>query len=34
MVMRRELGEHMKIHDVYAIGEMIKTDHIPEGVFL
>jgi hypothetical protein len=34
MFLRKELAEGVKVHDVYSIGEMIKSDHIPKGVFL
>ncbi len=33
MVLRKEMEEGVKVHDVYAIGEMIKSDHVPQGVF-
>ncbi len=34
MALRKEIAEGIRIHDVYAIGEMIKTDHIPAGLFI
>ncbi len=33
MTLRKEFVEGMKVHDIYAIGEMIKTDHVPLGIF-
>ncbi len=33
MQLREEVGTSIKIHDIYAIGEMIKSDHVPKGVF-
>ena len=34
MILGRELSEGVKIHDVYPIGEMIKSDYLHQGVFL
>ncbi len=34
MALRKEAGDGVKVHDVYAIGETIKSDHVPKGVFL
>ena len=34
MKLREEVGVVIKIHDIYAIGEMIKSDYAPRGIFL
>lgn len=33
IALRKEITEGVKVHDVYTIGETIKSDHAPQGVF-